>query len=144
MSTLTDADRRVFGRMADYLIPEAEGMPSATMVGVSGTLLDAVLAARPDLTEPLVRGLRLVKDIDGVAGANRLNETDPKAFHAVALAASGGYYMSPEVKQLIGYPGQESRPFDPDKTTDYLDDGLLAPVMTRGPIFRPTPSKTAR
>jgi len=47
------------------------------------------------------------------------------------------------VKQLIGYPGQESRPFDPDKTTDYLNDGLLAPVMARGPIFRPTPSKTA-
>jgi hypothetical protein len=57
----------------------------------------------------------------------------------VSLAASGGYYMSPRVRDLIGYPGQENRPFDPDKTTEYLGDGLLAPVIARGPIYRATP-----
>ncbi len=143
MSALTETDRKVFGRIADYLIPEAEGMTAASQVGVAAELLDAVLAARPDLVEPLLRGLRFVSDTDAVSGANRLNETDPVAFHAVTLAASGGYYMSPRVRGLIGYPGQESRPFDPETTTEYLNDGLLAPVIKRGPIYRSTPKATA-
>lgn len=139
MSKLTDAERKTFSAIADYLIPEAEGMPSASQVGVPAELLDKVLAVRPDLVEAMQRGLRAVAGLDGEAGARKLNETDGVAFHAVSLAASGGYYMSPQVRKLLGYPGQESRPFDPDKTTDYLDDGTLQPVIDRGPIYRPTP-----
>ncbi|MGC4025203.1 MAG: hypothetical protein QM744_08660 [Mesorhizobium sp.] len=139
MSTLTDAERKTFAAIADYLIPEGEGMPSASQVGVPNEMLDKVVSVRSDLVEPLRRGLAAVADLDGHAGANKLNEEDGAAFHAISLAASGGYYMSPTVRQLIGYPGQESRPFDPDKTTEYLDDGLLQPVIDRGPIYRRTP-----
>ena len=140
MSALTETDRATFAAIADYLIPNGEGMPSASQVGVPADLLDKVLAVRVDLVEPLLRGVRTVADLDGEAGANKLNDTDGEAFHAISLAASGGYYMSPLVRQLIGYPGQESRPFDPDKTTEYLDDGMLQPVIDRGPIYRPTPA----
>ncbi len=83
------------------------------------------------LTEPLVRGLPLVKDLDAASAANRLNQADPQVSHAVPLAASGGY------------PGQESRPFDPDQTTGDLDDGLLAQMIAKGPIYRATPGPTA-
>ncbi|WBO21969.1 hypothetical protein [Sphingomonas abietis] len=139
MSALSSDDRETFARIADYLIPEGEGMPAATQVEVQNALLDKVLAVRPDLTEALVRGLRAVSGLAGDAAANRLNDDDAEAFNAVALAASGGYYMSPIVREAIGYPGQTSRPFDPDKTTDYLDDGLLAPVIARGSIYQPAP-----
>lgn len=142
MSALSDQERAVFAKMADYLIPEGEGMPSAVKVGAAGPLLDKVLSYRTDLVEALLRGLRQVSDMDGKAGAAHLGEHDPGAFHALSLAASGGYYMSEEVRRLIGYPGQESRPFDPHGTTDYLDDGLLQPVIDRGSIYRPTPESS--
>ncbi len=139
MSNLSDTERQTFSRIADYLIPEGEGMPSASQVGVPDGLLDQVLAARPDLSEALLRALRSVADLSAVEAAKTLNETDPSGFHAVTLAATGGYYMSPIVRKAIGYPGQESRPFDPDKTTEYIDDGKLAMVIKRGSIYRPTP-----
>lgn len=141
MTSLTSAERAAFARIADYLIPEGEGMPSASAVGVPDQLLDHVMAVRPDLTEALLRGLRNAGDLPGEAAARMINEQDAEAFHAISLAASGGYYMSPVVRQAIGYPGQESRPFDPDKTTDYIDDGLLQPVIDRGPIYRATPAQ---
>jgi len=139
MSILTEAERATFAKIVDYLIPEGEGMPSASQVGVPATLLDQVLAARPDLTEALVRGLRGVSDLPGETAAKRLNDTDPEGFHAVSLAGSGAYYMSPTVRTAIGYPGQESRPFDPETTMDYLHDGMLAPVIARGSIYRKAP-----
>lgn len=140
MSPLSETDRENFMAIADFLIPEGEGMPSASQVGVHDELIDRVLAVRVDLIEPLLRGVRAIAGLGGEVGANQLNENDAEAFHAISLAASAGYYMCPRVRQLIGYPGQESRPFDPDKTVDYLDDGLLQPVIDRGPIYRPTPS----
>lgn len=139
MSIVNDEDRAAFAKIADVLIPEAEGMPAASAVGVPSHLLDLVLAVRADMLEPLLRALRSTRDLDGDLAVRQLHTTDPEAFEAVSLAASGGYYMSPTVRELINYPGQESRPFDPDKTTEYLEDGLLQPVIDRGSIYRPTP-----
>jgi hypothetical protein len=48
---LDDALRRTFLAIADVLIPEAEGMPMASQVGVGGEILDRMLALRPDLRE---------------------------------------------------------------------------------------------
>jgi hypothetical protein len=52
---------------------------------------------------------------------------------------AGAYFLNPEVRRLIGYPGQEARPIEPEDPPDYEQDGLLASVVERGPIFRPTP-----
>ena len=106
-----------------------------------GSLL---LKVRQDIQDDFLRGVRAVRGMDGQAAANELNQKDARAFQVISLAASAGYYMSPRVRELIGYPGQESRPFDPNGTTDYLDDGLLQPVIDRGPIYRPTPGLEAR
>ena len=46
------------------------------------------------------------------AAALALNKDDPAALSAIGLVASAAYYMSPRVRLLIGYPGQEKRAFD--------------------------------
>jgi hypothetical protein len=46
--------------------------------------------------------------------------------------------MSPKVRKRIGYPGQKPRPFFADEADYYLRDGLLAPVLERGPIYKQT------
>jgi hypothetical protein len=53
--------------------------------------------------------------------------------------ASAGYYMSPRVRELIGYPGQERRAYDADAAPEYVTNGMLKVVQDRGPIYRPTP-----
>jgi len=140
MSTkLDDTLRRTFLAIADVLIPEAEGMPKASQVGVGGEILDRMLALRPDLREAFLRGLRAASGKPPAAAAETLNRDDPAALGAIGLVASAGYYMSPQVRALIGYPGQESRPGDPDETPEYVANGMLQEVIDRGPIFKPTP-----
>jgi len=70
-----------------------------------------------------------------------LQQSYPAAFAAIGTIAAAGYYMSPGVRALIGYPGQEKRAFDPDATPEYVSNGMLQAVADRGPIYRPTPGR---
>jgi hypothetical protein len=71
--------------------------------------------------------------------AKRLFESDNAAFETLGLVASGGYYMAQKVRELMGYPGQESLTYDPHATPDYVTNGLLDRVIRRGPIYVATP-----
>lgn len=140
MSTaLQDDDRKTFAGIADVLIPAAEGMPAASEIGIQGEILDKVLGFRPDLRENLLRGLRAAKGKDPRTAAEALHKTDAPAFGAISLAASAGYYMDPSVRKLIGYPGQENRPYNADEMPEYVRNGMLKVVSDRGAIFKPTP-----
>ena len=44
----------------------------------------------------------------------------------------GAYFLNPETREALGYPGLERRPIDPDAAPDYDDDGLLASVDRAG------------
>ena len=140
MTTLDAKLRETFAGIADVLIPNAEGMPSASEMKVHEAMLDHIIALRADLREDLLRGLAKAAGRDATEAANDLNKTDAAALNAIGLAASAGYYMTPRVRELIGYPGQESRPeADPDAKPEYIKNGMLQQVIDRGPIFKPTP-----
>lgn len=139
MATLTPQQRAAFGAIADHLIPAYKGLPAATTVGVHQDMLDAVLSYRPDIEEPFLRGLAAVDTGDLSASLNALFRADADAFNALGLAASGGYYMTAEVRAILGYPGQESLTYDAHATPDYLTDHMLERVVRRGPLYRPTP-----
>jgi hypothetical protein len=131
--------RTTFAGIADVLIPEAEGMPSATQVGVRDETMDRLLGLRPDLREAFMRGIRKAMGQDPREAAEALNKNDPEALTAIGLIASAGYYMSDRVRELIGYPGQEKRPGNPDEEPEYVTNGMLQEVIDRGPIYVPTP-----
>ncbi|MHA6642806.1 hypothetical protein [Mesorhizobium sp. A623] len=140
MSQFDQSLRDTFAAIADVLIPNAEGMPSASEMNVQGDMLDHILGLRPDLRENFMRGLKKAAGRDASEAANDLNQTDAAALSAIGLVASAGYYMMPPVRELIGYPGQQSRPeSDPDAVPPYVKNGMLQQVIDRGPIFRPTP-----
>lgn len=139
MSAIDSTLRETFKGIADVLIPNAEGMPAASEVGVHEETLDMILGLRPDLRENFVRGLTSIQGKEPRDAANALNMSDGHALTAIGLVASAGYYMSPVVREKIGYPGQQSRPDpDPDATPPYVADGMLQKVIDRGPIFRST------
>jgi|TARA_B110000259_G_C13965923_1_gene382623 hypothetical protein len=143
MSLIDDTRRTTFLGISDVLIPEFEGMPAASSVEVHGKMLDHILTLRPDLVEDFLRGLDASCGKDPEFAAKELNEGDHLALSAIGLVASAGYYMTPQVRNLIGYPGQESKPdTDPDATPEYVSNGMLQEVIDRGPIFKPTPLKS--
>jgi hypothetical protein len=140
MNRIDERVRSTFAGIADVLIPEAEGMPAASAVGVQEpAYLDRILGLRPDLAEAFFRGIGSALDQDPRQAAEALHQQDGAAFGAIGLIAASAYYMSPRVRELIGYPGQTARPFDPDETPEYMTNGMLQRVMDRGPVFRPAP-----
>ncbi len=125
--------------IADELIPAAEGMPSASQVGVAQQQLEVVFASRPDLVEPLQRVLAVSFGGSAVEFLEALAQTDPPGHEALVLTILGGYYTSEHVAGLLGYPGQGATVVVPDVYPWYVDEGLLDVVLERGPIYRPTP-----
>ena len=136
---LNATERATFAAIADRLIPDAEGMPSASQLGIQDAPLDHVLDLRPELREDFRRGLRACAGADPATAVLGLNQADPAALGTIGLVATAAYYMQRRVRELLGYPGQASRPAEPAEEHDYLKDGLLQVVIDRGPIYRPTP-----
>jgi hypothetical protein len=138
--SVDDALRERLARVADGLIPGVDGMPAPSSVDIGGGQLDAVLTSRPDLDADLGRALAGADAVeDAIAWIEALRAGDPSAYDALVTAVVAGYYLHPEVKRLLGYPGQVPEPVSVDAYPDYVDEGLLERVYERGPIYRPTP-----
>jgi hypothetical protein len=121
---------------ADVLIPAAHDMPAASEVGVADGQLDRVLRARPDLLEPLARALELVDPADHEGSLERLREQDLEAHDALLLAVVGGYYIDRDVRRRLGYDGQVPVEVRAEIIPNYVEEGLIEPLLARGPIFR--------
>ena len=132
-------NRERLAEFADELIPAASGMPSASQAGATGQWLDAVLAARPDFEVPLSGLEASTAGMDAAEAIAALPERDPAGWSALTAAVVAAYYMNPDVCERIGYAGQRAIPLDPDAAPDYLQDGLLHSVKSRGPVYRATP-----
>ncbi len=115
-------------------------MPAASDAGVADRWLDEVLAALPEVESPLIALMDRLDGIDAGAAIAALQAEDPSGFDLLCTVIAGAYFLNPEVRQAIGYPGQQAVPIVPEDPPDYEQDGLLASVIARGAIYRPTPS----
>ena len=131
------AERRRLAELADVLIPSAEGRLSASQAGIANAGLDKVLVARPDLEE----GLKALLTNSGARPPSEVvsgwESAAAPEFGVLSEVAAGAYFMNADVRAQIGYAGQGPRPIDP--RVDYMEDGLLESVLSRGPIYRSTP-----
>jgi hypothetical protein len=134
-----DWERATLARLADLLIPAGDGMPSANQAGVAGPGLDEVLRLRPDFESPLRALLARFAESDAQLTVVSLQASDPDAFFLLTEVVAGGYFLNPQVREAIGYDGQRPVPIVPEDPPDYEQNGLLASVIERGPIYRPTP-----
>ena len=138
-AAIGDPQRDRLRAFADVLIPAAHDMPSASEVGVADRQLDRVLGARPDLADPLARALETVDPADHEGSLARLQDADPAAHEALLLAVVGGYYIDRDVRSRLGYTGQVPVEVRPEIIPNYVDEGLIDPLLARGPIYRQVP-----
>lgn len=138
-ASFDDASRSRLAEFADLLIAGGAGLPPASGADVQGKWIDRALAARPDLAEAVHTMITGTGD-PAVELARRRNE-DPATFDRFAYIVAGAYLMNPRVRKLLGLPGNAPKPNPayPDEADHYLGDGILEPVIERGPIYRPTP-----
>lgn len=136
---IDDALRDRLRVFADVLIPAAHDMPAASEVGVADRQLDIVLGARPDLAEPLARAVERVDPADHEGTLARMREEDHAAHEALLLTVVGGYYIDRDVRRRLGYTGQVPVEVRPEIIPNYVEEGLVEPLLARGPIYRPVP-----
>ena len=128
--------------LADQLIPEAHGMPSAGAV-VGDARLRFVLGTRPDLIDPLRAALRDELGDDPAARLAAL-EREPDLKGALLFVIVAGYYTDKDVRERLGYPGQLAQQVNAWRYPEYLAEGLIDKVLARGPVWRdPTTGRSA-
>lgn len=132
-ATLSQEERHLYALLADLLIPHAEGMPAASAVDVPTRWIDEALKFRPDLAAPLKRALRLARVHQAADVLARINGHDPEAFEALGTLTAGAYFLNPQTRTLVGYPGQVAVPIR-DDIDSYIE--MLASVYERGEIYR--------
>lgn len=142
MTSIDETLRERLARVADGLIPETDGMPAPSSLDIGGRQLDIVLGSRPDLAAGLRRALEAAGDVtDPIGWVEALRSEDTAGYEALVTVVVAGYYMHPDVKRLLGYPGQVPQEVSVDGFPDYVNEGLLERVYERGPIYRPTPGR---
>jgi hypothetical protein len=137
--SIQPSQRATLAALADVLIPAGEGLPSASRAGVAERWLDEVLGALPAVAEPLAVLLLQWAGNEPESAVARLQTEDPAGFDLLCTVVAGAYFLNPEVRASIGYPGQQAVPIQVEEPPDYEQDGLLASVIARGPVYRPTP-----
>jgi len=137
---LTDEKRQRFAELADVLIPSALGMPSASEAAVASHWIEVALSHRPDLAAAFDEALTTATDLPASEAIEVLNTDHIPAFEAMGTLTAGAYFLNPDIRQLIGYPGQVPTPAH-DDTADYVD--LLENVMERGQVYREVPAAAA-
>ena len=126
--------------LADVMLPAAHGMPSASEAGAVDSYLDQVLGWRDDLRLPLVRAVTALDPASfTVEALAAYHEEDEDAYVALTTVVAACYYLSPVVRDRIGYPGQVAKSYDPFAYTEWVAEGLLDPVVERGAIWREAP-----
>ena len=135
LAMLDPARRAAFTGVAGHLIPAAHGMPSAGDV-IGDKRLGFVLAARPDLVEPLRAALRPELGPDPAERLTQLERDEPDSHAALVLAVVGGYYTDTDVRERLGYPGQMAKTVEAWRLPPYIEEGLTDQVLARGPIWR--------
>ena len=131
---LSASQRAVLARLADVLIAEGRGMPAASAVDVSGELIDRCLEAAPVLGPPLGALLDELASAAPGESVRQLAAHRPDDFAVLSTAVVGAYYLSAEVRDLIGYPGQKPSPLSVAGEPDYLV--MLERVHERHPGYR--------
>jgi len=132
--SLSGTERKRLGALARVMIPGGAGQPGADALGLEGAPVDDVLRIDPTRTGPLRRFLALDGPIDTLAGIEALAQCEPDGFAAVSVVLANAYFMHPETRAAIGYPGQEAR--DASVGLGEADLALVDVVAGRGPVFR--------
>ena len=137
---LTDAEVGTLRAIADVLIPAFGDNPAATSEPDFDQWLaraaDARADAFDDITAVLAQLDRAAPDtIDQTLRA--LHADQPRQFQALSAVVAGAWLLVPAVRARIGYPGQRRDPARLEEAADQISDGILDPVLARGPIYTP-------
>jgi hypothetical protein len=129
--------------VADALVPGSETDPTCSGAPDYGSWLRRALAARAEHFTVVVEAVASLSEVRGDdlrAALKAMSERQEDAFAVLSSVVVGAYVMVPEVRGLIGYPGQSRHPIGVEEAFEQLEDGILDRVIDRGQIYVSTDS----
>jgi hypothetical protein len=135
---LGDAELATLLRVADTLIPAAGPNPKASEAENYLKYLDLALAARGDAFDAVTAALEALAEVPDVelrAALKHMWATDKGTFDPLSAIVAGAYFMTPQIMELIGYPGQHRDTAGLEDAANELDTGIMDPVLQRGYIY---------
>ena len=137
---LTDAEVSTLRAIADVLIPASGDNPAATAEPDLDPCLRRAVDARADAFDAITA---VLAQLDGAApevidrALRKLHAGHPVPFQALSAVVAGAWLLTPTVRARIGYPGQRRDPARLEEAVDQISDGILDPVIARGPVYTP-------
>ena len=133
---VTSGHRDLLVRVADTLLPGTAEDAAPSSLPDYRDHLDTALRARAESVAALLAALeRLDAEAELMPQLKRMHGADQESFDLLSSVVAGAYLLAPSVRQAIGYPGQGSNPAPLALASDQLSDGILDPVIERGPIY---------
>jgi hypothetical protein len=126
---LSLSERSILATLADTLIPPAPGCLSASEAGIAGEGLEQALSYAPSLGDMLRRVIGTVGNAAPQAALSSLKESDAAAYDIFCETIAAIYFLSPEVRTAVGFPGRDPKPARVD-VSDFEE--LLMPVLEAG------------
>lgn len=136
MRVLSETVRSQLFRVADELLPPSSQMPSLRSADADGQWCNRVCLARPDLLDDLESVLDSFDGGDVADQLRTLHTVDRVAFDVIATFVAGAYYLVPEVRALLGYPGQVRNPAPLQLAVDELSDEIFEGAVNFTGSFR--------
>ena len=143
MAFIKSTDKILLKPLVDAMIPAYEDMPAASDADLLEIHAERVLELRQDLRDPFRRAMRALKDIGDKTPEEFLvdiQKDDQEAYVALSTIVAGGYMFSEEVCSKYSYPGMAPTEWEAEEIPYYVRNGLLNPVIERGPIYQPVSS----
>jgi hypothetical protein len=136
IAPLTESERRAFATLADVLIPPSPKGFSASEAGLAGPLADLLETHAPERLTLVRRAIALGTNTTAEDALAKLRREEPAGYDRFCETVAAIYFMSPEVREAVGFPGRLPKPARIEVSE--MED-LLAPVLEAGFAPRPTP-----
>ncbi|MGM4985921.1 MULTISPECIES: hypothetical protein [Rhizobium] len=125
--------------IADTLIPQEGDFRSGSSVAEFNELVTkaaAILDKHFEMLTALLEVLGFTPATEMWARLRRLADEDGDGFYILSTLIVGAYIYSDEMKAELNYPVPHRNPPGLFDAADELSNGILDPVIERGPIYR--------
>jgi hypothetical protein len=136
---LTPAQLELLHAFAEVLTPGGDGFPTAAEADPDGAVLALAIHHMHGQMLEIAETLNAGAGKDPRAFLEELESEEPHRFEQVRSLLVCRYLTCRPVWSILGYSGQTPSPPLPGEAELYLRDGILDPVVRRGPIYIPTP-----